>query len=128
MVVAGGFVTFVFIQIHGVGILEVFWNLPSLPEELEQADKLLSECLTTHLEDFGLYSVWARGLASLQLLQNLDVLCFCWRAIEAVNLGTLRHVLNCLVFNVGGLVQQLAEVCCPSLQGEGFHGQQVGTT
>ena len=81
---------------HDVGILEVFWNLPYLTEELEQADKLLSECLTTHLEDFGWYSVWARGLASLQLLQNLDVLCFCWRAIEAVNLGTLGHVLNCL--------------------------------
>ena len=25
-------------------------------------------------------------------------LCFCWRAIEGVDQGTLRHVRNCLVF------------------------------
>ena len=57
MVVAGGFFTFVLIQMNEVGVLEVFRNLPSLPEELEQADELLSKCLATHLEDFGWYSI-----------------------------------------------------------------------
>ena len=53
MVVTGDFFTFVLIQVNDVGVLEVSGNIPSLPEELEQADKLLSKCLTTHLEDFG---------------------------------------------------------------------------
>ena len=48
MLVAGGFFTFVFIQVNDVGVLEVSGNIPSLLEELEQADKLLSKCLTTH--------------------------------------------------------------------------------
>ena len=67
---------------NDAGVLEVFWNLPSLPEELEQTDELLSKYLTTHLEDFGWYSVWARGLARLPLLDSLDGHCFYWRAIE----------------------------------------------
>ena len=62
MVVGGGFFTFVLIQVNDVGVLDVFRNLPSLPEKLEQADELLSMCLTTRLEDFGWYSIWARGL------------------------------------------------------------------
>ena len=82
MIVAGGFFTFVLIQVNDVGILEVFRNLPSLPEELEQADELPSKCLTTRLEDFGWYSIWASGLVSLQLLDSLDGLCFCWWAIK----------------------------------------------
>ena len=97
-----------------------------LPEELKQADKLLSKYLTNHLEDFGWYSIWASGLARLQLLDSLDGLCFCWRAIEGVNQGTLRRVLNCLVFDAGGLVQQLAEVFRPALQGVGFLCQKYG--
>ena len=120
VVVAGGFFNFVLIQMNDVGDLEVSRNLPSLPEGLEQADELLSKCLTTHFEDFGWYSIWARGLASLQLLSSLDGLCFCWQAVVGVDQGTLRHVLNCPVFNAGGLVQQLAEVCCPTLQDVGF--------
>ena len=47
-------------------------------------------------------------LACLQLLSSLGGLCICWAAIECVDQGTLRHVLNCLFFNAGGLVQQLA--------------------
>ena len=70
MVVAGGFFTFVLLQTNDVGVLEVFGNLPSVPEELEQAEKLLSKCLTTHLEDFGWCSIRARGLASLQLRES----------------------------------------------------------
>ena len=107
---------------NDVGVLGVSGH----PEELKQADKLLSKYLTTHLEDFGWYSIWARGLASLQLRDSLDGLCFRWRAIEGVNQGTLRHVLNCLVFDTGGLVQKLAEVCCPALQGVGFLRQKYG--
>ena len=109
---------------NDVGVLEVSRNLPSLSEELEQADELLSKCLTTHPEDFGWYSIWARGLARLQLLDSLDGLCFCWRANQSVDQGTLEHVLNCLVFNAGGLVQQLAEMCCPALQDVGFLRQK----
>ena len=77
MVVAGGFFTFVLIQMNNVRVLGVFETVPSLPEDLEQADELLRKCLTTHLEDFGWYSIWARGLARLQLLDSLDCLCFC---------------------------------------------------
>ena len=76
------FFTFVLIQVNDVGVLEVSGNIPSLPEELEQADKLLSKCLTTHLEDFGWFFIWARGLASLQPPDSLDGLCFCWWAIK----------------------------------------------
>ena len=47
----------------------------------------------------------------------------CVRA-EGVNQGTLRRILNCLVFDAGGLVQQLAEVCCPGLQDVGFLRQK----
>ena len=76
MVVAGGFFAFVLIQMNNVRVLGVFGNVPSLPEDLEQADELLRKCLTTHLEGFGWYSIWARGLARLQLLDSLDGLCF----------------------------------------------------
>ena len=85
---------------------------------------MLSKCLTAHFEDFGWYSIGVRGLATLQLPDSLHGLCFCWRAIEGVNQGTLRRVLNCLVFDAGGLVQQLAEVCCPALQDVGFLRQK----
>ena len=33
-------------------------------------------------------------------------------------------MFNCLVFDTGGLVQKLAEVCCPALQGVGFLRQK----
>ena len=124
MVVAGGFFTFVRIQMNDVGVLEVFGNIPSLPEDLEQADELLRKCLTTHLDDFGWYSIWARGLARLQLLDSLDGLCFCWRDIKVVDQVTLGNVLNCLVFNAGGRLQQLAEVVRPTLQDVGFLRQK----
>ena len=47
MVVAGGFFTFVLIQVNNSGVLEVSGNTRYLLEELKQADKLLSKCLTT---------------------------------------------------------------------------------
>ena len=114
MVVAGGFFTFVLIQVNDAGVLESWNRLTSCS----------SKCLTTQLEDFGWYSIWARGLASLQLPDSLDGLCFCWQAIEGVNQGTPRHVLNCLVFDAGCPVQQLAEVCSLALQDVGFLRQK----
>ena len=124
MVVAGGFFIFVLIQMNDASVLQLFGKIPSLLEELEQADELLSKCLTTHLEDFGWYSIWARDLARLQLLDSLDGLCFCWRAIKGVDQGPLGHVLNCLVFIAGGPVQQLAKVFRPALQDVGFLRQK----
>ena len=124
MVVAGGFFAFVLIQMNNVRVLGVFETVPSLPEGLEQADELLRKCLTTHLEDFGWYSIWARGLARLQLLDSLDGLCFCWRDIKVVDQGILGNVLNCLVFNAGGRLQQLAEVVRPALEDVGFLRQK----
>ena len=53
MVVACGFFTFVLLQVNDVGVLEVSGNITSLPEELEQADNLLSKCLTTHWKISG---------------------------------------------------------------------------
>ena len=64
-------------------------------------------------------------IASLQLRDSLDGLCFCWRrAIENVDQWTLKHILSLLVFDAGGLVQQPAEVCCPALQDVGFLHQK----
>ena len=69
---------------NDVGILEVLENLRSLPQELEQAAKQFSDCLSTILEDFRWDSIWTMGLVTLQLSNNFDGLFSFWQIIKGM--------------------------------------------
>ena len=75
MVVADSLLTLFLIQVYDVGVFEVFWQLPLLPEGLEQAGQPVDD-------DSGGISSGPKVYHCLHCLAAFHCLLSCWALVK----------------------------------------------